>query len=171
MRENRMAGQGSPIAAPPLDKRLERFDRGPSRDYPCGPARPGLLVLQKVLGRHLTSRARYDLLLFWSRCPGGWSGRAAVGPRTRLPRQQIDQALDELVVEAVVRRIDEKCGAYYFALTEDPMLREAVRAFGRLTNSERHHLFQLCSDGSKAVGPQSHGTPRRAGTRQAEPHG
>lgn len=154
MRVSRTVGQASPVAAPP-----------------SGLPRPGLLALQKALGPHLTSRARYDLLLFWSRFPGGWSGRAAVGPRTRLPRRQIDQALDELVVEAVVRRFDEKGGAYYFALTEDPTLREAVLAFGRLTNSERRHLFQLCADGSKAVGPQSHGTPRRVGTRQAEPRG
>lgn len=105
-----------------------------------------LLALQRILGAHLTSRARYDLLLFWSRCSGGWSGRPAVDPYTRLPRRQIDQALDELVAEGLIRRVDELHAAY-FALTEDRALRQAVLAFGRLTNGERHHLFQLCLAG------------------------
>jgi len=98
-------------------------------------------VLQRVLGEHLTSRSRLDLLVFWGRYPGGWFGRRAVRPFTRSSRKDIERALDELVVEGVIQcRRDG--GVSLYALTPDAGIRQAVQELPRLTRHERRSLLQ-----------------------------
>lgn len=99
-----------------------------------------LTILRSILGRHLTSRSRLDLLVFWGRYPCGWFDRRAVRPFTRSSREEIEAALDELVEEGVLRcRRDGAVPSY--ALTDAGAIRRAVQELPRLTRSERRYLF------------------------------
>ncbi len=105
-----------------------------------GPRESRLAVLRRILGNHLTSRSRLDLLLFWGRYPGGWFGRAVIRPFTRSSRKEIQRALDELVAEGVIERRRDGDIPYY-ALTRDVRVRGAVKELARLTPNERRYLL------------------------------
>lgn len=101
-----------------------------------------LAVLRLILEKHLTSRSRLDLLVFWGRYPGGWFDRAAIKPFTRASRREVEQALEELVAEGVIRCQRDGHVSYY-ALTEDVEVRGAVQELPRLTPNERRYLLHL----------------------------
>lgn len=111
-------------------------------------------IVDRLLGQGPTRRARFDLLVFWGRYPGGWSTRAAISPRTRLPKQDIDRALAELVDEGIV---DVHGGAPrpYYGLTTAPEILAAVKNLGLLTPRERQALLGT-TPGPSANG-QGHG--------------
>lgn len=96
--------------------------------------------LQRILGGYLTCRSKLDLLVFWGRYPGGWFGRRAVSPLTRASRTQIEDGLDELVQEGVIKCRRDGAMTLY-ALTRDVSIRRAVEELRRLTRSERDHLL------------------------------
>jgi len=102
-----------------------------------------LAILQRILGSHLTSRSRFDLLLFWGRNPGGWFDRGAIRPFTRLSRQEIEESLEELAAEGVIRCQRDGHMAYY-ALSQDVGIRRAVKELARLTPNERRYLLHQC---------------------------
>jgi len=103
-------------------------------------------VLHRLLGDGPTRRARLDLLVFWAHFPGGWSTRAAIRPRTRLARRDIDQALAELVESGIARVHDEPGGPYY-SLMSSPQLLDAVKQLGLLTPNERRAVLGDASSG------------------------
>jgi len=106
------------------------------------PASSRVAVLRLMLGEHLSSRSRLDLLVFWARYPCGWFDRRAIRPHTRASRDEIEQALEELVEEGVVRRRRDGPVASY-ALTEAGGIRRAVEELHRLTPNERRYLLHL----------------------------
>jgi len=123
-------------------------------------------ALGRILGRHLTSRAKLDLLTFWSRNHGGWCSRGAIV----LPRKEIDQALAELVEEGVIER-QEAYGLCFYALTDDHDVRRAVLELGRLTPNERRYLVHRAqsafasNDRENREGEPSKKGPGYVGTR------
>lgn len=103
------------------------------------PLRRRLEGLGRVLGHHLSARAKLDLLLFWARNPGGWYTRRAIKPFSLLPRSQIDEALLALLEDGVVERREHN-GVPFYALTENHGVRRAILELGRLTPNERRYL-------------------------------
>jgi hypothetical protein len=97
-------------------------------------------IVQRLLGDGLTQRARFDLLVFWGRYPGGWYSHAAIGPITRFPRRAIDQALEELVAEGIVDAHPDASGAYY-SVTTSPQMLDVIKQLGHLTPNERRALL------------------------------
>jgi hypothetical protein len=97
-------------------------------------------MLQHLLGDGPTQRARFDLLVFWGRYPGGWSTRAAIHPMTRLPRRDIDGALAELVEEGIME-VQGNPSRPYYSLATSPELLEVIKQLGRLTPKERRALL------------------------------
>jgi hypothetical protein len=111
-------------------------------------------VLQRLLGRGPTQRARFDLLVFWGRFPGGWYSHAAIGPVTRSPRRDIDHALEELVAEGIVDAHPDAAGTYY-SVTTSPLMLDVIKQLGRLTPNERRALLsriapRISCDGAAA---------------------
>lgn len=95
--------------------------------------------LGSVLGRHLTTRAKLDVLTFWGRHPGGWCSRRAVAPFSLASRHEIDESLAELVEDGVIQR--RRSGDLnFFAPAEDGDLRGALMELARLTPNERRYL-------------------------------
>ena len=121
------------------------------------PASRRVAVLRLMLGEFLTSRGRLDLLVFWGRYPCGWFDRRAIRPHTRASRDEMEQALEELVEEGVVRRRRDGPVASY-ALTEAGGIRRAVEALARLTPNERRYLLHL-STGQEAASEKHPGRP------------
>lgn len=118
------------------------------------PAGRRLATLRLILGEFLTSRGRLDLLVFWGRYPCGWFDRRAIRPHTRASRDEMEQALEELVEEGVVRRRRDGPVASY-ALTEAGGIRRAVEDLARLTPNERRYLLHLSTgqDGASEEHP------------------
>ena len=118
------------------------------------PAGRRLATLRLILGEFLTSRGRLDLLVFWGRYPCGWFDRRAIRPHTRASRDEMEQALEELVEEGVVRRRRDGPVASY-ALTEAGGIRRAVEDLARLTPNERRYLLHLSTgrDGASEKHP------------------
>lgn len=96
--------------------------------------------LSSVLGRHLTTRAKLEVLTFWGRHPEGWCTRRAVAPFTLASRYEIDEALAELVEDRLLQR-HQSGDLCLFALAEDGHVRRAVTELARLTPNERRHLL------------------------------
>ncbi len=97
-------------------------------------------MLRRLLGYGPTQRARFDLLVFWGRYPGGWFSRAAISPMTGLSRRDIDQALAELVEEGIVGAHADPSGPYY-SLTAAPQILDLIRQLGLLTPNERRYVM------------------------------
>ena len=102
-----------------------------------------LAMFQQLLGAGPTRRARLDILVFWGRHPGGWYSRAAITPWTRLSRQAIQCALQELVGEGIVET-EGQWPEVYYRLAQDTENLALVKQLASLTPNERrlvlHHL-------------------------------
>jgi len=124
--------------------------------------RSRLQAVVRTLGRHLTERAKLDLLTFWGRNHGGWLSRGAIAPFTLLGRQEIDQALAELVRDGVIKH-HEANGVCFYALTDDHAVRRAVLELGRLTPNERRYLVHRAQNafGSDDREPQDREASKR----------
>ncbi len=129
------------------------------------PAGRRIAVLRLILGDHLTSRSRLDLLVFWGRYPCGWFDRRAIRPHTRAPREEIEAALEELVGEGVVRRRRDGAVPSY-ALTEAGGIRRAVEELPRLTPNERRYLLHLSAHRHRGSGEQGPDQPSPRVLRQ-----
>ncbi|MFQ5472419.1 MAG: hypothetical protein ACE5FA_06000 [Dehalococcoidia bacterium] len=106
--------------------------------------RARVATLANVLGDHLTSRPRLDLLLFLGRYPGGWYSRRAIDPLSVFPREAIGEALDGLVDEGVIETVQNGEVTYY-RLTTDSRVRAAVIEMARLRRTDRRLLFRRCT--------------------------
>lgn len=105
--------------------------------------------MARLLGTGPSRRARFDLLVYWGRHPGGWSTRAAIRPQTRLPGQAIDQALTELVEEGLVRVHQGEARPYY-SLLQSPEILTVIKRMGRLTPRERQALLRTITPETRA---------------------
>lgn len=98
-------------------------------------------MLSQTIGRHLTTRAKLNVLTFFGRHPGGWCSRRAVAPLRLESRQEIDRALAELVEDGVLRR-RQSGDLSLFAVAEGGHLRRAIIELSRLTPNERRRLVR-----------------------------
>ncbi len=112
-------------------------------------------ILGKLLGSSVTRRARWDLLVFWGRFPGGWYTRAAIDPVTTEPKYQIERALQELVEDGVVDLHRDTYGEYY-ALTDAPQILSAIRRLCTLSpNARRLVMSRFLGRASQSHEPRS----------------
>ena len=104
-------------------------------------------LIRRLLGDGPTQRARWDLLVFWGRYPGGWYSRRAIDPRTSLPRREIELALEELVAERVVDVHSDAYGKYY-ALTNAPLTLALIKRLWTLSpNAKRLVMNRFLNPG------------------------
>ena len=95
--------------------------------------------LKAALGSHLSSRAKLELLSFWARHPTGWSSRGAIAPHSSVKREQMDEALRELV-DAGVIEAHEQSGLGLYGLRRQHPAYAAVLQLGGLTPKRRKYL-------------------------------
>jgi hypothetical protein len=105
-------------------------------------------VISRLLGDGPTQRARWDLLVFWGRYPGGWYSRGAIDPRTSLPRREIELALKELVAEGVVDVHSDAYGKYY-ALTTAPRTLALIKRLWTLSPNAKRLVLNRFLNPSK----------------------
>jgi hypothetical protein len=113
-------------------------------------------MIRRLLGDGPTQRARWDILVFWGRYPGGWYSRAAIDPITTVPGHEVGRALEQLVEEGIV---DVDSGAYgkYYALTDSPRILSLIKRLGTLSpNARRLVLNRFLSAGRDAREPRTH---------------
>ena len=98
-------------------------------------------ALRAALGPNLDSRAKFELLAFWARHPGGWSSRGAIAPRSSANREELDEALRELVQAGLVDA-DQDTGICFYGLARRHATYAAVMELGRLTPRKRKYLMR-----------------------------
>ena len=120
-----------------------------------------LAALARVLGDHLTSRARLDLLVFLGRYWGGWHDRRAIDPLGTCSGAAIYEALDSLVDEGVIQTVQNGRVTYY-RLTTDYRVRASVIELSGLRRTDRRLLFRRCIDRNTSASGEAYATRRSA---------
>lgn len=122
-------------------------------------------LIDEVLAGHLTERGKLALLRFWGRYPYGWFDRRAISPFNLASRQELEEALDELL-EAGILRCTVQDSQRCYSLSDDPRVRAAAMALARLTPNEvrylAHQEARHPEAGSATAAP---GRPRTPGSR------
>jgi len=93
-----------------------------------------------ALGANLDSCAKFELLAFWARHPGGWSSRGAVAPRSLVSRQELYEALSGLVETGVVEKREGQEICFYRLARKHPAC-TAVLRLGTLTPKRRKYVL------------------------------
>jgi len=121
---------------------------------PDGPSVPVALpreaILRSVwvqLGSKTMNSAKVELLSFWARHPGGWSSHGVLAPWSRDSRQDLDQAIDELVELGLIKRKSTLSGPPLYALNDRHPLRKVLCVFAHLTPGEKKILIGFRQEG------------------------
>lgn len=98
------------------------------------------------LGGKPIGLAKMDLLGFWARHPGGWSSHGALAPWSRASRQDMNQAIEELVESGLITRTSGSNGRILYALDAHHQATEVLAQFSRLTPDEKRFIADLHAD-------------------------